>query len=273
MWTVSNGGFTMARLTVLSRSLEGSRVVVTGAGSGMGRATAHLFADEGARVVVADRDVSSVARVAQEISSVHGADSVTGLGMDVADHEARSALVAHCVECFGGLDVLVNNAGISRVSSIFSPDDEFAANWDQTLAVNLSAQAHLIRLALPHLMAAPHGGRVINIASTEAFVATGGLAAYTAAKHGVVGLTKSFAVELGRHGVTVNAVCPGPIDTGMTASVPQERRDKYTRIKVPLRRYGDPEEVAHMTVSIAMPAMRYMTGSVVLVDGGLVANH
>ena len=263
----------MARLSELSRSLTGARVLVTGAGSGMGRATARLFADEGAHVVVADWNASAVETVADEIRSVHGPRSVVGVSGDVSVAGDRVAMVEACAGAFGGLDVLVNNAGISRVSSVFSDDDEFARNWDATIAVNLTAQAHLIRLALPHLMAAPNGGRVINIASTEAFVATGGISAYTAAKHGVVGLTKSFAVELGRHGVTVNAVCPGPIDTGMTASVTQDRREKYTRIKVPLRRYGQPEEVAHMTVSIALPAMRYMTGSVVLVDGGLVANH
>lgn len=263
----------MPRLTKLSRSLEGARVVVTGAASGMGRATAHLFADEGARVVVADLERSAVDKVVAEIESAHGRGSATGAAVDVSEASDRASLVRGCVAAFGGLDVLVNNAGISRVTSVFSGPEEFSANWDRTIAVNLSAHAHLIREALPHLMTAPNGGRVINIASTEAFVATGGLSAYTAAKHGVVGLTKSFAVELGRHNVTVNAVCPGPIDTGMTASVPQDRREKYVRIKVPLRRYGDPEEVAHMTVSIAMPAMRYMTGSVVLVDGGLVANH
>lgn len=263
----------MGRLTELSRSLEGARVIVTGAASGMGRATAHLFADEGAKVLVADWNEDGVAGVVEEIRSAHGSSAAEGLHGDVSRQEDRSAMVERCVTAFGGVDVLVNNAGISRVSSVFSPEDEFTSNWDATIAVNLTAQAHLIRTALPHLMAAPNGGRVINIASTEAFVATGGLSAYTAAKHGVVGLTKSFAVELGRHGVTVNAVCPGPIDTGMTASVTQDRREKYTRIKVPLRRYGMPEEVAHMTVSIALPAMRYMTGSVVLVDGGLVANH
>ena len=272
-WRGLKAGVDMARLTELSRSLVGCRVLVTGAASGMGRATAHLFADEGARVFVVDRDAGGVDRVVDEIRTVHGASASSGLAGDVSGAQDRVAMVDGCVGALGGLDVLVNNAGISRVSSVFSPDDEFTRNWDTTLAVNLTAQAHLIRLALPHLMSAPHGGRVINIASTEAFVATGGLSAYTAAKHGVVGLTKSFAVELGRHGVTVNAVCPGPIDTGMTASVPEDRREKYTRIKVPLRRYGAPEEVAHMTVSIALPAMRYMTGSVVLVDGGLVANH
>lgn len=263
----------MARLSKLSRSLEGARVVVTGAGSGMGRATAHLFADEGARVVVVDWNADGVASVIDEIESAHGPSVAVGIRADVSVAVDRHAVIQRCVDTFGGLDVLVNNAGVSRLTSVFGDDDQFAENWDLTLAVNLTAQAHLVRQALPHLLNAPNGGRVINIASTEAFVATAGLAAYTASKHGVVGLTKSLAVELGRHNVTVNAVCPGPIDTGMTASIPGDRREKYTRLKVPLRRYGDPEEVAHMTVSLAMPAMRFTTGSVVLVDGGLVANH
>ncbi|MFM8825742.1 MAG: SDR family NAD(P)-dependent oxidoreductase [Actinomycetota bacterium] len=263
----------MTRLTELSRSVAGARVVVTGAASGMGRSTAHLFADEGAHVVVADVTAEGVARVVDEIGSAHGPGRAIGVTADVSVSADRTRLVESCVSAFGGLDILVNNAGISRVSSVFSDDATFTANWDATVAVNLSAHAHLIRAALPHLLAAPHGGRVINIASTEAIVATGGLAAYTAAKHGVVGLTKSFAVELGGRNVTVNAVCPGPIDTGMTAGVPEDKRQKYVRRKVPLRRYGIPEEVAHMTLSIALPAMRFMTGSVVVVDGGLVVNH
>ena len=263
----------MARISKLSRSLEGARVVVTGAGSGMGRATAQLFADEGALVVASDRDEDGVRATVAEIDRVHGPGRAIAVVGDVTSDRDRRDLVERSVSSFGGLDVLVNNAGVSGVSSVFSEDDAFSASWDRILAVNLSAQAHLVRAALPHLLEAPNGGRVINIASTEAFVATVGLAAYTASKHGVVGLTKSLAVELGPRGVTVNAVCPGPIDTGMTASIPQDRRDRYTRLKVPLRRYGEPEEVAHMTVSIAMPAMRFMTGSVVRVDGGLVANH
>lgn len=261
------------RLSKLSRDLHGARVIVTGAGSGMGRATAHLFADEGAFVLVADWDAESAGMVAGEICGVHGADRAVALRADVTDHADRVAVIDACVTSFGGIDVLVNNAGVSRVTSVFGEGEDFTRQWDFTIAVNLSAQAHLARLALPHLMNAAHGGRIVNIASTEAFVATAGLAAYTASKHGVIGLTKSLAVELGRHGVTVNAVCPGPIDTGMTASIPQDKRDKYTRVKVPLRRYGTPEEVAHMTVSICLPAMSFMTGSVVLVDGGLVANH
>ena len=123
---------------------------------------------------------------------------------------------------FGEINILVNNAGISRASSVFARDGEFTDAWNATLAVNLSAYAHLVRLVVPHMQAAG-GGRIVNVASTEAIVATPGLAAYSAAKHGVVGLTKSLAAELGRRGINVNAVCPGPINTAMTSAIPDER--------------------------------------------------
>jgi 3-oxoacyl-[acyl-carrier protein] reductase len=122
-------------------------------------------------------------------------------------------------------------------------------------------------------MKAPTGGRVVKIASTEAVVATGGLSAYTASKHAVVGLTKSFAVELGRHNITVNAVCPGPIETGMTAGINDEAKEKYSKRKVPVRRYGLPEEVAHMTLSLCLPASSFVNGSSVVVDGGMSVKH
>lgn len=138
--------------------------------------------------------------------------------------------------------------------------------------MNLTAQARLIRAALPHLMAKGEG-RIVNIASTEGLIATGGLVAYTATKHGVIGLTKSFAVELGRHGVTVNCICPGPIRTGMTASIPDEAKEAYARRRVPLRRYGDPEEVAQMTLSLVLPAASFCNGAVLPVDGGMVIRH
>jgi 3-oxoacyl-[acyl-carrier protein] reductase len=171
------------------------------------------------------------------------------------------------------IDVLVNNAGISVGSSVFADDDEFSLAWDNTLAVNVSAQAHFIRLVVPHMRSAEIAGRIINIASTEAIVATPGLAAYTAAKHGVVGLTKSMATQLGRYGITVNAVCPGPINTNMTADIPTDAKAKYAHRKVPLKRYGEPEEVAHMTLNLAMPASSFVNGAVVVVDGGMTIQH
>ena len=261
------------RLSTLSRSVDGARVVVTGAGSGMGRATAHLFADEGAHVLVVDRDSERVQEVVGEIVAVYGAQAARGCSGDVSLACDRAEIVRSAVDAWGGVDVLVNNAGVSLISSVFSDDETFGNNWDQTLAINVSAHAHLIRAALPHLMNAPTGGRVVNIASTEAIVATGGLSAYTASKHAVIGLTKSFAVELGRHNITINAVCPGPIDTAMTAGINDEAKEKYAKRKVPLRRYGTPEEVAHMTLNLCLPASSFVNGAAVVVDGAMSVKH
>lgn len=223
--------------------------------------------------MLTDRDGASLGSVVDEITAVHGVDCVISGSGDVSADSDRRSVVNTIVGAWGGIDVLVNNAGISRVSSARSDDPTFGRHWEETLAVNVSAHAHMIRLALPWLLEAPHGGRVVNIASTEAIVATAGLAAYTASKHAVIGLTKSFAVELGRSGVTVNAVCPGPILTGMTAGIPEESRAKYARRRVPLGRYGQPEEVAHVTLSLCLPASSFVNGATVVVDGGMSVNH
>lgn len=260
------------RLSELSRSVEGKVAIVTGAASGMGRATARLFADEGARVVVADLGDDRVGAVVDEISTAHGGDAALGAVCDVADPDALRTLVDRAVEWGGGIDAIVNNAGISLANSAFQPEDEFETNWARTLDVNLTAHARLIRLALPHLSASG-AGRIVNIASTEALVTSAGLAAYAATKAGVVGITKSFAVELGRHGVTVNCICPGPIDTGMTASIDPDDKATYARRRVPLRRYGRPEEVAHMTLNLCLPASSFVNGAIIPVDGGMSIRH
>jgi len=263
---------TSIRLTALSRSIEGAVAIVTGAAGGMGRATAHLFADEGARVVVADMGADRVAGVVDEIRAVHGADRALGIDCDVADQAQLRALVDQTVTWGGRLDIVVNNAGVSLVTSSFQDEAEFDDNWARTLDVNLTAHVRLIRLALPHLIASG-AGRVVNIASTESIVATGGLAAYAASKAGVTGLTRSLAVELGRHGVTVNCICPGPIDTGMTAAIPHDAKATYARRRVPLRRYGLPEEVAHMTLNLCLPASSFVNGATIAVDGGMTIRH
>ena len=241
----------------------------------MGRATAHLFADEGARVVVADLGERRVAAVVDEIRSVHGPDAAIGGVCDVSDPGQLRELVDTAVSQTGRLDHVVNNAGVSLVNSAFADlqdDDEFESNWAQTLDVNLTAHVRLVRLALPHLVAGGEG-RVVNIASTEAIVTTAGLAAYAATKSGVVGLTKSLAVELGRHGVTVNCICPGPIDTAMTESIDDDSKATYARRRVPLRRYGDPEEVAQMTLNLCLPASSFVNGVAIPVDGGMTVRH
>ena len=262
----------MARLTALSRSIAGKRAIVTGAASGMGRATAHLFADEGARVAVVDLGEARVQVVVDEITAAHGPDAAIGVVTDVGNHDALKAMVSRVVDALGGIDILVNNAGVSMINSAFQDEESFESNWATTLDVNLTAHARMIRLCLPHLQQSG-AGRIVNIASTEAIVTTAGLAAYAATKAGVVGLTKSFAVELGRHGVTVNCICPGPIRTGMTAAIPDDAKETYARRRVPLRRYGDPEEVAQMTLNLCLPASSFVNGAFIPVDGGMTIRH
>jgi 3-oxoacyl-[acyl-carrier protein] reductase len=260
------------RLTTLSRSVAGRVAIVTGAASGMGRATAQLFADEGARVVVADLGADRVDAVVADIRAVHGDDAALGAVCDVASMADLRSLVERAVEWGGRLDIVVNNAGVSLVNSVFQDEEEFESNWARTVDVNLTAHARLIRLAQPHLTESGDG-RIVNIASTEAIVSTAGLAAYAATKAGVVGLTKSFAVELGRYAITVNCICPGPIRTGMTEAIPDEAKDVYARRRVPLRRYGDPEEVAHMTLNLCLPSASFVNGVAIPVDGGMSIRH
>ena len=174
----------MARLTKLSRSIGGKVAIVTGAASGMGRATAHLFADEGARVAVVDIGQSRVDAVVAEIHAVHGADAATGWVCDVSDHGAIHRLVDEVAAAFGAIDILVNNAGVALPNSVFQDEDTFEENWDRTVAVNLTAHSRLVRACLPHLMRSG-AGRVVNIASTEAIVTGPGLMAYAATKAGL----------------------------------------------------------------------------------------
>jgi 3-oxoacyl-[acyl-carrier protein] reductase len=258
----------MGRLTRLERRVAGKIAIVTGAASGIGRATAHLFADEGVRVAVLDRDGGGAARVAHEIEAAGG--SAAAWEIDLQDAARIEQVVGEVAARFGGIDILVNNAGVSLPQPVGG--DGYEAAWEATLAVNLTAHQRLIRAALPHLTREGEG-RIVNVASTEGLGATAFLSPYTASKHGVIGLTRGLAVELGSQGVTVNCVCPGPIRTGMTAAIPEEAKTKFARRRVPLRRYGDPEEVAHCILSLAMPASSYVNGAVLVVDGGLTIQN
>jgi len=254
----------MPRLSQLSRSVAGKVALITGAGSGMGRATAYLFADEGANVAAVDWNRESVEKVASEIRAA--GNSARAWQCDVSDRASVNRLVEEVVAEFGGLDILVNNAGISAAVPI--EGDGYDEAWAKVLAVNLTGMTHTIRAALPYLRksASP---RIINIASTEGLGATAGNSPYTAAKHGVIGLTRSLALEFGKEGITVNCICPGPIRTGMTEPIPEEMKQKYAHQRTALRRYGLPEEVAHMTLSFALPAASFLTGVALPVDGGL----
>jgi len=258
----------VARLSTLSRSIAGRVAIITGAGSGMGRATAYVFADEGARLALVDRNAEAVEQVAADVRQAGGA--AVAYAVDLADAGAIQGLVARVRADLGPIDILVNNAGISIPAPIEA--DHWERAWELTIAVNVTAQARLIRACVEDL--ARNGeGRVVNIASTEGLGATAGGSPYTVAKHGVVGLTRSMAVELGPRGINVNCVCPGPIRTAMTAPIPEEAKTIFAKRRVALRRYGEPEEVAHATLSLCLPAASFITGAALVVDGGLTIRN
>ncbi|MGH6956710.1 MAG: SDR family NAD(P)-dependent oxidoreductase [Caulobacteraceae bacterium] len=252
----------------LSRSVEGLVVLVTGAASGMGRATAHVFARDGAKVAVSDVRGEACEAVAADIRAEGG--EAAAFPLDVADAAAIERVVAEVAARFGGLDCVVNNAGIGGFAPIDSPD--YDAVWDRLVPVLLTAHQRIVRAALPHLRKSK-SPRIVNIASTEALGATARDSIYAAAKAGVTGLTRALAVELGREGITVNCVCPGPINTGMTAAIAEADKATFAARRTALRRYGEPEEVAHITLSLCLPAASYITGATIPVDGGLMARN
>lgn len=252
----------------LSRSVAGKTVLVTGAASGMGRATAQVFAAEGANVAVTDLPGPALEQVVADL--VAQGYSAKAWALDVSDSAAIRQVVDDVAATFGGLDAVVNNAGISAFCPI--DDDGYDLIWDRAVVVLLTAHQRIIRAALPHLRQSS-SPRIVNIASTEALGATSRDSPYCAAKAGVTGLTRALAVELGREGITVNAICPGPIDTGMTANVPDADKTTFAHRRTALRRYGAPEEVAHITLSLCLPAASYITGVTIPVDGGLMARN
>ncbi|MDE2563389.1 MAG: SDR family oxidoreductase [Sphingomonadales bacterium] len=251
-----------------SRSIKGMVALVTGAASGMGRATARVFAAEGAWVACADVNEEGLAETVALVTADGG--TARGFHIDVGEAAAIARGVAEVARWQDRLDIVVNNAGVSGFRPI--DDEGYEENWERIVRIDLTAHQRVIRAALPHLRKSP-SPRIVNIASTEALGATAYDSAYCAAKAGVTGLTRALALELGKEGITVNCVCPGPIRTGMTQAVPEADKDLYARRRTAMRRYGEPEEVAHVTLSLCLPAASYITGAVIPVDGGLMVRN
>jgi len=237
--------------------LQGRAAIVTGAASGIGRASAELFAQEGARVLAVDRPGADLTFVVPGIES---------LIADVAADDAPAAIVGRAVQAFGGLDILFNNAGVAASTLAAEMTD---AAWDQVQAVNLRAVFRLCRAAIPHLTASEHG-RIINTASVMAAGTDYGLAAYCASKAGVLGLTRTLALELGKHEVTANAILPGAIRTGMTArNFDDPSIAEVWAKKSVLRRLGQPVDVARVALFLASDDAAFVTGQAIAADGGM----
>jgi NAD(P)-dependent dehydrogenase (short-subunit alcohol dehydrogenase family) len=251
---------------------------VTGGGRGIGRAVALAFAREGARVFVVARTTAEVESVAQEIRGARGAASAAHAACDVSDSRSVESAFAAASEFYAtdGPDILVNNAGIAESAKFAETSDEF---WHRHLGVNLSGTFYCMRAALPS-MVARGWGRVVNVASIAGKTGAPYIAAYSASKHGVIGLTRSAALEVASKGVTVNAVCPGYVDTQMTtravenieARTGRSAADSLEAIKrmSPQNRLVTPEEVAALALLLASDEGRGITGQAINVDGGTV---
>ncbi len=241
--------------------LQHKAAIVTGAASGMGRASAVLFAEHGAQVLAVDRPGTDLAGTAKS----H--DAIRVLEADIAEPGAPDRIVAHAVRAFGRLDILMNNAGVSHRAPVEEMQEE---DWDRVCAVNVRAQYLLCRAAIPHLKVSG-GGRIINVASVMAEATDYGLAAYCASKAGVAGLTRTLALELGRFGITANYIEPGAIQTGMTAKAFSDPHiaEVWAR-KSPLKRLGQPIDIARGALFLASDDGGFVTGHGLRIDGGVM---
>jgi len=244
--------------------LEGQAAVVTGGNRGIGRAVVMALAREGCDVaVVAGHDRAGAEAAAREASAL-GVDAFPVLA-DVADTAQAEAAIEEAVVRFGRLDILVNNAGITRDGLLLRMGE---ADWDAVLDVNLKGAFRCTKAALRHMIKS-RSGRIVNIASIVGMMGNAGQANYAAAKAGLIGFTRATAREVASRGILVNAVAPGFIQTRMTEKLPEKAREAMLG-QIPLGRLGQPEDVAPAVLFFCLPEVTYVTGQVLVVDGGVL---
>jgi NAD(P)-dependent dehydrogenase (short-subunit alcohol dehydrogenase family) len=250
-------------------SIKGRRALIVGADSGIGLACARAIADAGANVVMAGLKQSEGDKLAAEIASQSGS-KVSFVTVDVRDEKSVAAMVDAAVKKLGGLDLAMNNAGIPGPAG--PVQDISAADFDNLFAINVRGTWLSMKYEIPHLLAAGKGA-IVNLASTAALKGLPFVAPYAATKHAVAGLTKSVAIELAPKNIRVNAIAPGPVDTGLLADM-RARRSQHASnpsSRVPMDRVADPKEMTGAVVWLMSDASSYVTGALISLDGGVVA--
>ncbi|MEP2776997.1 MAG: 3-oxoacyl-[acyl-carrier-protein] reductase [Luteolibacter sp.] len=238
-------------------------VAVTGAGRGIGQEIARAFASQGAKVVLISRSESSCGGAAEEINKSHPG-SCTAYAVDVADHDAVQALAKKIGDEMGAVNILVNNAGVTRDGLLMRMKEE---DWDTVLDTNLKGAFNTVKAFMRPLMKGENS-RIINIASVIGLIGNAGQANYSASKAGLIGYTKAVARELAGRAVTCNAIAPGFITTDMTDELPENVKEAIIG-KIPLASFGTTDDIAQAVLFLASPAARYITGQVIAVDGGM----
>jgi len=239
--------------------LQNKVCIITGAASGMGESEAIAFAHQGAKLIIADMNLEQANQVAEKIINAGG--EAFAFQVDVTQFDRLKQLVEFTLEKFGRIDVLLNNAGIfDKYTNSLDTTEEL---WDRMFAINVKAVFNLSNLVLPKMIE-QGSGAIINIASIAGLVAQMGGASYTASKHAVIGYTKHLAAVYAKHGIKINAICPGTIRTPMTAKMLETRPTD----KIPLDRFGEASEVAELAIFLASDEARFMNGSCITIDGG-----
>lgn len=244
--------------------MNGKIALVTGGSKGIGRSICLKLAEQGATVVACARNEAALKAVAAECAKRELAGSIESQVLDVSDRQAVDAVVDAVAEKHQRIDILVNNAGITRDGLLLNMEDD---QFDDVLTTNLRASFWLMR-AVSKLMVRQRYGRIVNIGSISGVMGNAGQANYAASKAGLIGLTKSIAKELGKRKITCNLIAPGFIATEMTDVLPDKVKDGARQL-IPLGRFGEPEEIANVVAFVASDAASYMTGQVLVVDGGM----